>query len=147
MDYCLTGADTLEAVIDIRLQLNVLLQKTCTQLRKRKTNLPHLLSTIPEDLQEKDTLLLITTPAECQEVLGAYWDTEHDTVHISTPAVVSIASPTKRQIASDTASKLVQSLVRTYFSSYLIGNTFYFFSLDAYAIVKFLPNPSKTNKK
>ena len=111
MDNCLTSADTLEAVIDIQLQLNVLLQKTCTQLRKGKPNSPHLLSTIPEDLREKDTLLLITTPAECQEVLGVHWDTEHDTVHVSTPAVVSIASPTKRQIASSTtASKLAQSL-------------------------------------
>ena len=34
MDDCLTGADTLEAAIDIQLQLNGLLQKACMQLRK-----------------------------------------------------------------------------------------------------------------
>ena len=73
------------------------------QLCKWRTNSPDLLSTIPEDLREKDTLQFITTPAECQKALGVHWDTEHDTLHVSTPAVVSIASPTKRQIASNVA--------------------------------------------
>ena len=64
--------------------------------------MPDLLSTVPEDLRE-DTLQLITTPAECQKALGVHWDTEHDTLHVSTPAVASIASPTKRQIVSNVA--------------------------------------------
>ena len=72
MDDCLTGAYTLEAAIDIGLQLNGLLQKACMQLRKWRTISPDPLSTIPEDLREKDTLQLITTPAECQKALGVH---------------------------------------------------------------------------
>ena len=37
------------------------------------------------------------------ESTGCSLDTEHDTLRVSTPAVVSIASSTKRQIASNVA--------------------------------------------
>ena len=50
------------------------------------------------------------------ESTGCSLDTEHDTLRVSTPAVVSIASPTKRQIAFNVA-KMFDLLAGLVYSS------------------------------
>ena len=43
---------------------------------------------------------LIASPSNCYKILGIHWNTTSDTLHVSTPAVIIIAHPAKRQIAS-----------------------------------------------
>ena len=47
VDHCLTGADTEEVAIQIRMQLNALLERGCMKLRKWRSNSKTLLATIP----------------------------------------------------------------------------------------------------
>lgn len=103
VDDCITGAETLEEAVDKREQTNGLLRHACMDLRKWRTNDPRLLATIPEDLREKETTQLIVSPSDCHKTLGIHWNAASDTLHVSTPAVVPIASPTKRQITSEVA--------------------------------------------
>ena len=103
VDDCISGAETLGEAVDKREQTNGLLGNACMELRKWRTNDPRLLETIPEDLREKETTQLIASPSDCHKTLGIHWNTASDTLHVSTPAVVPIASPTKRQITSEVA--------------------------------------------
>ena len=66
-------------------------------------NSTDLLITIPEELQEKEAMQLISTPGDCQKALGIHWDTGRDTLHVATPVLTPLTGPTKRQIASDVA--------------------------------------------
>ena len=101
MDDCITGAETLDEAVDKREQTNGLLLHACMNLCKWRTNDQTLLATIPEDLRKKETTQLIASPSDCHKTLGIHWNTTSDTLHISTPAVVIIAHPTERQIASE----------------------------------------------
>ena len=101
VDDVLTGADSLEEATHIWNELNQLLQKACMMLRKWRMNSTDLWITIPEELQEKEAMQLISAPGDCQKALGVHWDTGRDTLHVATPVLTPLTGPTKRQIASD----------------------------------------------
>ena len=61
-----------------------------------------MLDTIPEELREKSSDVVISTdPTNCK-TLGLHWNTETDVFHIAVPALTD-SVPTKRSIASAAA--------------------------------------------
>ena len=73
------------------------------KLRKWRTSSAALRATIPDELLETESTLLITTPSSHHKALGVHWDTGHDTLHVATPQLDAGATPTKRQVLSDMA--------------------------------------------
>ena len=95
VDDCLTGADSLEEAISLREGLNDLMSRGCMKLRKWRTSSAALRATIPDELLETESTLLITTPSSHHKALGVHWDTGRDTLHITTPQVDAGATTTK----------------------------------------------------
>ena len=103
VDDCLTGASTIEEAQELQQELVEIFKFGCMNLRKWRTNSKELLETIPIDLRETKKVDIITTPSDQAKALGVHWDTEMDTMHVSTPQVDVISIATKRQVASTIA--------------------------------------------
>ena len=103
VDDCLTEAEMVEEAVEIREELNGLLDCAKMTLRKWRSNSDELLGTIPEALKEAGNLHLTTNPIECPKALGMYWNTAKDTLHVATPELKEEGAPTKRQVASAVA--------------------------------------------
>ena len=71
-------------------------------LRKWRTNSKELLKTIPIDLRETKKVEITTAPSDQAKALGVHWDTDMDTMHVSTQVDV-LSTATKRQVASTIA--------------------------------------------
>ena len=68
-------------------------------LWKRRSSSDKLLGTIPEALKKAGNLFLTPNPTECSKVLGIYWNTVENTLHVATPELKEEGAPTKRQVA------------------------------------------------
>ena len=102
VDDCLTGANTEEAAIQLRSELNQLLSKGQFRLRKWRSNSSKVLESILEEL--KETEVIQSLPGENHKALGIHWDTNQDTFHIATPDLSQQDRPcTKRSVSSDVA--------------------------------------------
>ena len=99
VDDCLTGADMIEEAVEIRKELNGLLDCTKMTLWKWRSNSDELLGTISENLKEAGNLHLATNRIECPKALGMYWNTVDDTLHVAIPELKEEGAPTKRQVA------------------------------------------------
>ena len=100
VDDCLTGAATVEEAASLREELNALLARACMLLRKWRSSSPELLETVPTELQETDSSTMCVTLSDCPKTLGVHWNTQTDTLHIHTPVLDHLHTPTKREIAS-----------------------------------------------
>ena len=102
VDDCLTGANTEEAAIQLRSELNQLLSKGQFRLRKWRSNSSKVLESIPEEL--KETEVIQSLPEENHKALGIHLGTNQDTSHIATPDLGQQDRPcTKRSVSSDVA--------------------------------------------
>ena len=103
VDDVLTGADSVEAAVKMRAELNHLLDHAQMKLRKWRSNSAELLETIPKSLRENDGLNISAGKTSGSKTLGVYWKTLTDTLHISVPLIDIQGSPTKREVASAAA--------------------------------------------
>ena len=103
VDDLLTGTNNLDEAIILRSQLNVLLERGGFLLRKWRSNSKDLLATIPEELNEKEPVTELKFPGDCLKALGVHWDTDQDTLHVSTPNIQLCGELTKRKLVSDVA--------------------------------------------
>ena len=94
----LTGADSVEAAVKMRAELNHLLDHAQMKLRKCRSNSAELLETIPESLRENG-LQIFAGQESGSKKLGVYWKTLTDTLHISVPLIDIQVPPTKRKVA------------------------------------------------
>ena len=100
VDDCLTGTLTLAEAQSLREGLNAILARGQMQLRKWRSNSQQLLSTMPNELKEKDESTLNISLGDCQKTLGLHWNTITDSLHVQTPTLDSIVHPTKREVSS-----------------------------------------------
>ena len=90
----------MEEATSLREELNSHLSKACMLLRKWRSSSPQLLETIPPELRERDESTLAVTPSDYPKTLGVHWNTQTDTLHIHTPKLTYLNTPTKREVAS-----------------------------------------------
>ena len=107
VDDLLTGTNNLDEAIILRSQLNVLLERGGFLLRKWRSNSKDLLATIPEELKEKEPVTKLKFPGDCLKALVVHWDTDQDTLHVSTPNIQLCGELTKRKLVSDVAKTYV----------------------------------------
>ncbi len=102
VDDFLSGASTLDEAVQIREELCKLLSLCGMKLRKWRSNSQQLLSTIPDDLLEKEDKkeLIQESPLKA---LGIHWDTSKDTLLVTTPTSEK-GEVTKRVVARVVAS-------------------------------------------
>ena len=62
-----------------------------------------MLATIPEELKEKEPVTELKFPGDCLKALGVHWDTDQDTLHVSTPNIQLCGELTKHKLVSDVA--------------------------------------------
>ena len=103
VDDLLIGTNNLDEAIILRSQLNVLLERGGFLLRKWHSNSKDLLATIPEKLKEKEPVTELKFPRDFLKALGVHWDTDQDTLHVSTPNIQLCSELTKRKLVSDVA--------------------------------------------
>ena len=103
VDDLLTGTNNLDKAIILRSQLNVLLERGGFLLRKWRSNSKDLLATIPEELKEKEPVTELKFPGDYLKAVGVHWDTDQDTLHVSTPNIQLCGELTKRKLVSDVA--------------------------------------------
>ena len=70
------------------------------KLRQWQSNSSELIESIPEDLQEKVVLPITASSSHGTKALGVYWNTQTDTLHVSTPGLKPQDVPTKWEITS-----------------------------------------------
>ena len=87
VDYCLTGVDNIDQAIQIREELNTLLQKRYITLKKQRSSSQALLDTIPDELKEKSYLKITAAPGECLKALRLHWDNFTNSLHVFTPQI------------------------------------------------------------
>ena len=87
VDDVLTGADSVEAAVKMRAELDHLLDHAQMKLRKWRSNSAELLETIPENLRENHGLKISAGLTSGSKTLGVYWKTLTDTLHISVPLI------------------------------------------------------------
>ena len=86
VDDLLTGASTVAEAEGLRFRLNNLLSRGGSLLRKWRSNSTKLLASIPDDLNEKESIAEVQQPRDYLNMLGIHWDTDNDTLHISLPS-------------------------------------------------------------
>ena len=102
-DDCLTGTEDSTSAIQLQQDLFKLLKKGGMMLRKWRSNDPAVLSSIPEELREKDSSdLVISDASNCNKTLGVHWNTARDELYVSTPQIED-SIPTKRVVPSAAA--------------------------------------------
>ena len=102
VDDCLTGASTTEEAQELQQELVQIFKFGCMNLCKWRTNSTELLETIPVELRESK-MELITAPSDQAKALGVHWNTELDTMHVTTPQVDMTSTATKRLVSSTVA--------------------------------------------
>ncbi len=105
VDDCLTGAESEDEAIQLRAELNTLLNCAGMILRKWRSSSERVLNSIPEILREKESTQPLPLPQGFQKTLGIHWNTREDTFYVAIPTVndVNVSSTTKRSIASQAA--------------------------------------------
>ncbi len=99
VDDCLTGADNIQDALQLSEDLNALLSLACFNLRKWRSNSSELLDSLSPDLKETDNSMLSISPSDFPKTLGVHWDSFTDTLHVCTPDLSDLPTPTKRQLA------------------------------------------------
>ncbi len=116
VDDFLSGASTVEEAAELREEMCDLLKQCGMNLRKWRSNSKQLLSTIPEELIEKEDQkeLLQDSPIKA---LGIHWDTSSDKLLITTPI------PHKGEVTKRVVAKMIASVydVMGLVSPYLIS--------------------------
>ena len=103
VDDFLYGSNTIEEALAIREDINPLLAKRKMHLRKWRTNSSELMSSIPEELRESEPLQLGSGIEGCPKALDVHWQVKNDHLYVATPPPLKTSTPTKRQVASQTA--------------------------------------------
>lgn len=100
VDDVLTGADTVAQALQLRTELNHILDSGRLPLCKWRSNSQDLLNSIPSELRELSNLTLSSSPGDQQKALGVHWSTVLDDLHIATPSPSMLSANTKRQLVS-----------------------------------------------
>ena len=103
VDDCLTGAETPEEAIRLRIELQELFSEAQFILRKWNSSSPVVLQSIPSDLRETPHSQTMPDNLTLPKTLGIEWDPCQDTFHLTTDDAIVPESATKREIASDIA--------------------------------------------
>ncbi len=101
VDDFVSGADSIEAATQIRIELCSLLVRAGMVLRKWRSNFLDFLDLAPASLRDEDSTTLRL--AESPKALGIHWDTQNDVLHIAVPDIINDKKITKRSIASISA--------------------------------------------
>lgn len=108
VDDLLTGADTIEKLVEVNRQLTGLLNKGGFPLRKWSANHPAILAHVPETLQETATELEVDSSATIK-TLGLLWYPQEDQFGFKVPDLPTLDKVTKR-IALSEVSQLFDPL-------------------------------------
>ena len=103
VDDALTGADSNSEATSLQKELQQLFDKGGFLLRKWKSNKPEVLRHLPEHLVEQATIKELPGEGEFTKVLGINWNTESDSLHLTTSIISSERLLTKRMLASNIA--------------------------------------------
>ncbi len=103
VDDLLSGTDTVESALQLRPQLNKLLEKGRFLLRKWRSNSQKLLESIPDELKEKEPVMEFVSHDDCPKTLGLHWNTLKDDMYVSIPKIEYHGKLTKRQLVSNIA--------------------------------------------
>lgn len=98
VDDMMTGANTLQAALQLQDHITALLKMGGFELRKWSANHPKLLQAVPENIRERDSEY-ISSNDQSIKVLGMLWHSEKDIFHFSITQD-RIKSTTKRTILS-----------------------------------------------
>ena len=102
VDDGLTGASSIDAAIDLRVQLQEMFAKGCFKLRKWNSSEAQVLESIPSDLREAEEILPITDSGNgLAKTLGILWNTRMDSFTLTVSAPRQIDNLTKRTMLSD----------------------------------------------
>ncbi|XP_062711079.1 uncharacterized protein LOC134289096 [Aedes albopictus] len=103
IDDVLTGATTIEALLDANKQLNGLFARGGFSLRKWSANHPSILEQIPDDLKEDQTSLELDRSSSIK-TLGLLWFPKEDNFGFKVPELQTISKLTKRTVLSEMSS-------------------------------------------
>ena len=97
IDNGLTGADTVQEVIQLREQLQQLFSRACFRLRKWNSSEPPILDSIPSDFREvKEILSISDSGTGIAKIVGIHWNTKSDTFLLATSELKQAGIVTKR---------------------------------------------------
>ncbi len=102
VDDFVSGAADIQEADSIRDELCTLLSRAGMTLRKWRSNSSDFMDHTPPCLREVEA-----TPLRLQDstkTLGVHWDVHTDQLHVAVPTILNNTSPTKRYIASISAS-------------------------------------------
>ena len=110
VDDGLTGADTIQEAIQLRIQLQCLFSRACFQLRKWNSNEAQVLDSVPSELREAEEVLSMSDSGTgVAKTLGIEWDTRSDSFNLATSEFILTEIVSKRILLSD-VSKVFDAL-------------------------------------
>ena len=103
VDDCLTGAETPEEAIRLRVELQELFNEAQFVLRKWNSSSPAVLQSISSELRETPHSQAMPDNSTLPKTLGMEWNPCQDIFRLTTDNTTVSDSTTKREIASDVA--------------------------------------------
>ena len=103
VDDCLTGAETPEEAIQLRVELQELFNEAQFVLRKWNSSFPVVLESIASELRETPHSQTMPDISTLPKTLGVEWNPCQDIFRLTTDNTTVPDSATKREIASDVA--------------------------------------------
>ena len=103
VDDCLTGADSVEEAADLYKQLLNLFERGRFLLRKWNSSSPAVLSSIPVELHDTNSIHRIPEPEAYTKTLGVEWNAKLDHFRLTITPLPSAEDITKRALVSDVA--------------------------------------------
>ena len=101
VDDGLTGASSISEAISLQTELQDLFERGGFQLRKWRSNEPAVLCHLPPHLVEQSSACELPVDFEYTKMLRVEWNTEQDSLHLTTGAFPSRRTLTKKALASN----------------------------------------------